>query len=148
MTSKTNCFLRTVQFGLLAWSGATMAADKVYAANEGADTVSVLDAASFKTLANVRAGKMPHNVQVALDGKRVWVTNNGEPAQAAGAPAQKGMAQGEHESMKAPGAVWAIDTATHAGVAKVPVGLHPAHVVVHPPGAWLMSATAATTRSV
>ena len=56
MTRKNNWLLTAVQMGLLAWSGATLAADKVYVANEGADTVSVLDAASFKTLASVRVG--------------------------------------------------------------------------------------------
>ena len=115
-------------------SGATLAADKVYVANEGADTVSVLDAASFKTLASVRVGKAPHNVQVSPDGKVVWVTNNGEPAQTADASEHKEMAQGSHDAMGKPGAVWAIDTATNAVVAKVPVGMHPAHVVVSPDG--------------
>ena len=129
-----NWLLTAVQVALLAWSGASSAAGKVYVANEGADTVSVLDAVSFKALANVRVGKMPHNVQVSPDDKLVWVTNNGEPGQTSDASAHKGMAQGEHDSMKAPGAVWAIDTATHAVVAKVPVGLHPAHVVVSPDG--------------
>ena len=135
MMKRINNFLLTaVQMGLLAWSGATLAADKVYVANEGADTVSVLDAASFKTLANVRVGKMPHNVQVSPDGKLVWVTNNGEPVQAADASAHKGMAQGAHDAMAQPGAVWVIDTRTDAVIAKVPVGMHPAHVVVSPDG--------------
>ena len=129
-----NWLLTAVQMGLLAWSGASLAADKVYVANEGADTVSVLDAASFKTLASVRVGKMPHNVQVSPDGKLVWVTNNGEPGQAVDASAHKEMAQGAHGAMEKPGAVWAIDTATNAIVAKVPVGMHPAHVVVSPDG--------------
>ena len=54
MTRK-NIWLSTgALMALLAWSGATLAADKVYVANEGADTVSVLDAASFKTLASLR----------------------------------------------------------------------------------------------
>lgn len=131
---KNNWLLTAVQIGLLAWSGATWAADKVYVANEGADTMSVLDAASFKTLATVRVGKAPHNVQVSPDGKLVWVTNNGEPAQAADVSAHKGMAEGSHDAMGKPGAVWAIDTATNAVVAKVPVGTHPAHVVVSPDG--------------
>ena len=128
--------LTAVQVGLLAWSGAALAADKVYVANEGADTVSVLDAVSFKTLASVRVGKMPHNVQVSPDGKLLWVTNNGEPGQAADASAQKGMAKAGHEAMgmAKPGAVWAIDTGSDAVVAKVPVGMHPAHVVVSPDG--------------
>ncbi|HNV60944.1 MAG TPA: cytochrome D1 domain-containing protein, partial [Rhodoferax sp.] len=135
MIARKNSWLLTaVQMGLLVWSGATWAADKVYVANEGADTVSVLDAASFKTLATVRVGKTPHNVQVSPDGKLVWVTNNGEPVQAADVSAHKGMAHGSHDAMGKPGAVWAIDTATNAVVAKVPVGTHPAHVVVSPDG--------------
>ena len=32
-----------IQIGLLAWSGAASGADKVYVANEEADTVSVVD---------------------------------------------------------------------------------------------------------
>jgi YVTN family beta-propeller protein len=134
MARKNNWLLTTVQMGLLAWSGVTLAADKVYVANEGADTVSVLDAASFKTLASVRVGKMPHNVQVSPDGKRAWVTNNGEPGQAGDTSAHQGMAQGEHDAMGKPGAVWVIDTRSDAVVAKVTVGMHPAHVVVSPDG--------------
>ncbi len=133
-TSKNKWLLTTIQLGLLAWSGVALAVDKVYVANEGADTVSVLDAASFKALASVRVGKMPHNVQVSPDGKAVWVTNNGEPDLAAGASAHKGMAKGNHDAMAKPGAVWMIDTSTDAVIAKVPVGMHPAHVVVSPDG--------------
>ena len=109
MTRKNNWLLTAVQMGLLAWSGATLAADKVYVANEGADTVSVLDAASFKTLASVRVGKAPHNVQVSPDGKVVWVTNNGEPAQR---PTRRSTRRWPkaYDAMGKPGAVWAIDT--------------------------------------
>ena len=134
MTSKNNRLLTAVQIGLLAWSGATWAADQVYVANEGADTVSVLDAASFKTLASVRVGKMPHNVQVSPDGQFAWVTNNGEPGPMGDASAHQGMAPGAHGAMAQPGAVWVIDTGTQAVVARVPVGMHPAHVVVSPDG--------------
>ncbi len=134
MIRKCNWLSAAVQVGLLAWSGTTLAADQVYVANEGADTVSVLDAASLKTLTNVRVGKMPHNVQVSPDGKLVWVTNNGEPDQVADVSAHKGMAQGDHDAMGKAGAIWAIDTATNVVVAKVPVGMHPAHVVVSPDG--------------
>ena len=134
IASKNKWLFSTIQLGLLAWSGIALAADKVYVANEGADTVSVLDAASFKTLASVRVGKTPHNVQVSPDGKLVWVTNNGEPAQAADSSARKGMPKGDHVAMGKPGAVWVIDTATNAVIAKVPVGMHPAHVVVSPDG--------------
>ncbi|HQR98937.1 MULTISPECIES: cytochrome D1 domain-containing protein [unclassified Polaromonas] len=112
-------------------AGVCLAADKVYVANEEADTVSVLDAASFKTLAKVRVGAKPHNVQVSPDGTRLWVTNNGEPV--ADAAAHQGMGKDEHQAMGV-GAVWVIDTATDAVVSKVGVGLHPAHVVLTPDG--------------
>lgn len=134
MTRKNIWLLTGALMALLAWSGATLAADKVYVANEGADTVSVLDAASFQTLAIVRVGRMPHNVQVSPDGKFAWVTNNGEPGQMTDASGHKGMAPGPHEAMAQPGAVWVIDTGTNTVVAQVPVGLHPAHVVVSPDG--------------
>lgn len=113
-------------------AGICSAADKVYVANEEADTVSVLDAASFKILANVRVGGKPHNVQVSPDGTRVWVTNNGEPV--ADAAAHQGMGKDEHQAMGGAGAVWVMDATTNAVLAKVPVGLHPAHVVLTPDG--------------
>lgn len=53
---------------------------KVYVANEHAGTVSVIDAATRKVLKtiNINSGPavelMAHNVQVAPDGKTVWVT--------------------------------------------------------------------------
>lgn len=118
---------------LLAWGGAVSAADKVYIANENADTVSVLDAASFKVLTSVRVGKMPHNVQVAPDGKVVWVTSNGEP-DADAVPGHQEMKKEAHAAMAKPGAVWLIDSETNAVIAKIPVGLHPAHVVLTPDG--------------
>lgn len=122
-----------LQISLLAWSGAAFSADKVYVANENADTVSILDAASFKVLTAVSVGKTPHNVQVSPDGKFVWVTNNGDP-DAKDAHADKGMAKGEHAAMAKAGAVWLIDTANDTVVAKISVGLHPAHVVLKPDG--------------
>jgi YVTN family beta-propeller protein len=118
---------------LLACGFAANAADKVYIANENADTVSVIDAASFKVLTPVRVGRMPHNVQLSPEGKFLWVTNNGEPDPAP-APGHPGMNKAEHAVMAKPGAVWLIDTASDAVVAKIPVGLHPAHVVVTPDG--------------
>ena len=46
MIRKCNWLSAAVQVGLLAWSGTTLAADQVYVANEGADTVSVLEVLS------------------------------------------------------------------------------------------------------
>ena len=126
------------------------ATGKVYVADEESSTVSVIDAASFKKIGNIAVGLGPHNVQVAPDGKTVWVTNNGEPGNPAAqmpkasTPADmpksapknplKPAPGGEHASMAGAGAVWAIDTATDAVIAKVPVGKDPAHVVVTPDG--------------
>lgn len=119
--------------GLWGVAGAGAAAGKVYVANEESDTVSVLDAASFRMLANVRVGAKPHNVQASPDGQRVWVTNNGEPA-TADASAHQDMGKEEHQTMGRAGAVWVIDANSDAVVAKIPVGLHPAHVVLTPDG--------------
>ena len=119
------------QIALLAAAGSAIAATaKVYVADEGANTVSVIDAASFKKIASIPVGQGPHNVQVAADGKSVWVTNNGEPGKAAENVPPEQMPKSEHGAMVGAGAVWVIDTATDAVVAKIPVGRHPAHVVV------------------
>ena len=113
---------------MIAAAGTTLAApDKVFVADEESGTVSVLDAASFKKIAAVPVGREPHNVQISPDGKLAWVTNSGEQ----GMP---GMGKGGHAAMSSGGEVWAIDTESHAVVAKIPVGKHPAHVVLTPDG--------------
>lgn len=56
MISK-NKILIAMQISMLAWSGYTFAADRVYVANEGADSVNVLDAVSLKTVDKVHVGK-------------------------------------------------------------------------------------------
>jgi len=132
ITIKNKWLLTGVQMALLVWSSATFATDRVYVANEGADTVSVHDAVSFEKLASVPVGQTPHNVQVSPDGKFAWVTNNGEPGPATGLAEHKGADHGGHDAK--PGAVWVIDTSTYAVVDKVSVGAHPAHVVVTPDG--------------
>ena len=122
-----------VGLALLSCSFAAVAAGKVYIANEGADTVSVLDAGSFKPIAKISVGKMPHNVQVSPDGKSAWVTNNGGP-DVDDAPSHQAMDKGRHSATAKIGAVWVIDTNSDSVIAKVPVGLHPAHVVLTPDG--------------
>lgn len=119
---------------LVASGSAFAAAGKVYVADEEASTVSVIDAASFEKIRSIPVGQGPHNIQVAPDGKLVWVTNNGEPGKAAEKPAHQGMSKSDNGTMAGVGAVWAIDTATDKVVAKVPIGKHPAHVVVAPDG--------------
>lgn len=123
--------LAVVQFAVLAAAGSAYAAgDRVYVADEGANAVSVIDAASFKKTGSIPVGQGPHNVQVSPDGKWVWVTNNGDPAKAAETMPAGQMPKSDHGAMAGDGAVWAIDAATSTVVAKVPVGKHPAHVVV------------------
>ncbi len=121
---------------LVAAGSAFAAADKVYVADEESSTISVIDAASFKKIGDIPVGQGPHNVQVAPDGKLVWVTNNGEPGKPAGKTPGQGMPKSEHGAMAGAGEVWALDTASDTVVAKVPVGMHPAHVVVAPDGRY------------
>jgi YVTN family beta-propeller protein len=121
------------QIGLLALAPPVFAdTAKVYVADEESSTVSVIDAASFKKIGSIAVGLGPHNVQVSPDGKMVWVTNNGEPVSAAEKMPSAGVGApgGGHSAMPGSGAVWAIDAATDAVVAKVPVCKDPAHVVV------------------
>ena len=124
-------FIAVIQIAVLAAAGSAFAATrKVYVADEGANTVSVIDAASFKKIGSIPVGQGPHNVQVSPDGKWVWVTNNVEPGKTAEMMPPGQMPKTEHGAMAGAGAVWAIDTATDEVVGKVPVGMHPAHVVV------------------
>ncbi|MDO8457297.1 MAG: cytochrome D1 domain-containing protein [Burkholderiaceae bacterium] len=120
----------------LAAGSAFAASGKVYVADEEANTISVIDTASFRKIGSIPVGQGPHNVQVAPDGKLVWVTNNGEPGKADEKPVHPGMSPSAHGAMTGAGAVWAIDTASNAVIAKVPVGMHPAHVVLTPDGSY------------
>lgn len=125
-------FLKAMMFGLAGFAGMALAASgDVYIADEGGNTVTVVDGKSFKRVATIRVGRSPHNVEVAPDGRLAWVTNEGETAKAG---EHTGPAGGEHKASSAPGEVWAIDTANRAVVAKVAVGLHPAHVTLTPDG--------------
>lgn len=133
-TSHTKGFIAAALIGIAAWAGAApaLAAAKVYVADEGADTVSVLDTVSFKKVRSIAVGRQPHNIQVSPDGKLAWVTSNGEALKSPEAEGHKGMPMGEHAAMGERGEVWAIDTDTDAIAAKIPVGKHPAHVVLTP----------------
>jgi len=119
---------------VVGWVGAASAeSEKIYVADEEANTVSVIDARALSRSAVVPVGRGPHNVQVSPDGKLAWVTNNGEEPKE-WEREHKGMAKREHDAMGNPGEVWAIDTAADKVVVQVRVGLHPAHVVLTPDG--------------
>lgn len=130
-TNQLKWLVVVAHFGLIAATGSAHAAvGKVFIADEESNTVSIIDTTSLKTIGRVAVGQEPHNVQVTPDGKLVWVTNNGEPGRKNEETAEAKMAKSGKMDSTAPGAVWAIDTATAKVVAKVPVGMHPAHVVV------------------
>ena len=130
-SNRIKWLIAVAQVAALAAAGPAFAAtERIYVADEGANTVSIIDATSLKKIGSIAVGLGPHNVQVSPDGKRVWVTNNGEPDRAQQATAAEKMPKAEHGAMAGAGAVWAIDTTTATVVAKVPVGMHPAHVVV------------------
>ncbi|MBK7859811.1 MAG: YncE family protein [Archangiaceae bacterium] len=102
---------------------------KVYVAEEEKGSIAVIDARTKQVLKSIdltavaggeHTAFMPHNVQVAPDGKSVWVTAPSE------APAgHSGHAAGEEQ-------VIVIDAATDEIVQRITLGtqLHLAHVVV------------------
>lgn len=107
-------------------------AEKLYVAVEGEGKIAVFDTAGLKLLRQIDlahedhgAAVSPHNVQVAPDGKTVWVTAN----------ASHGGHGGETRAMAAPAdEVLVIDPETDAVVRRIPIGpgLHLAHVSLTP----------------
>lgn len=114
--------------------------EKLYVAVEGENRVAVLDSQTRSILGSIdlseQAGDVihafsPHNVQVAPDGKSVWVTANrahGEEHE------ENGMNMGE----EAPDQVIVIDPRTDRIIRRIPVGagVHLAHVVVTKDGSF------------
>ena len=128
-------FTSHVALGLVFVAASTFAvAAKVFVADQGSDSVTVVDVGSWKKLKTIPVGSNPHNVQVSPDGKRVWVTNNGRPGDAG---KQHGDSSGDgHGSGKGKGEVWAIDVDSYAVAKTVSVGSHPAHMVLTPDGRY------------
>ncbi|MBI2369128.1 MAG: YncE family protein [Deltaproteobacteria bacterium] len=52
--------------------------ERVYVANAGSNSVSVVDGRRLTVIATVTVGKEPHNVVATPDGRHVYVTNYGE----------------------------------------------------------------------
>lgn len=123
---------------------AKLQAEKIYVAVEDDGAVAVLDASTLSVRKKIPfAGFMAHNVQVAPNGRAVWVT----------LPAM------EMGGMPMPDEVAVIDPLTDTVVATIEVGaeVHPAHVVVSADGvtAWVTAGNTnellqidATTKSV
>src|SRR3954471_87267 len=51
-------------------------AGRVYAANEGSNSLSVIDVATNKVLATIKTGESPHHLALTPDGKQLWLTIN------------------------------------------------------------------------
>ena len=85
------------------------AAGSVWIADEGADSLSVIDAATHSVAMTMAGIKAPHNVQVARDGAVVYATSGA-------------------------GVVVAIDPITYRVTASAATGSHPAHVIEAPNG--------------
>lgn len=85
----------------------------VWVANEGDDSLSVLDARTGRPLSTLTGVEGPHNVQASASGDRVWVTGLG------------GVIQIGSESL----------AVQHVS----PAGEHPAHVVAGPDGVLVTS---------
>ncbi|QNP74622.1 beta-N-acetylglucosaminidase domain-containing protein [Streptomyces roseirectus] len=84
-----------------------------YAANQGADTVSVIDVASGTVTATVPVGKVPAGLALTPDGKTLWVANYTD------------------------GTVQPVDTATLEPGTPVKVGRRPENLAITPDGATL-----------
>lgn len=84
-----------------------------YAANQGANTVSVIDVASGKVTATVAVGKVPAGLALTPDGDTLWVANYTD------------------------GTVQPIDTATLSAGTPTPVGSGPENMAITPDGSTL-----------
>ncbi len=122
-------------------------AEKLYVAIEGEGKIAVFDTATRKLLRQIDLSHeehgmamsvSPHNVQVAPDGKTVWVTANGSHGGHGNKPAAKEHDDGDgpHGMALEPPAdeVLVIDPETDTVTHRIPIGrsLHLAHVVLTP----------------
>ncbi|MDQ0934201.1 beta-N-acetylglucosaminidase domain-containing protein [Streptomyces turgidiscabies] len=84
-----------------------------YAANQGSDTVSVIDVVSVKVTATVRVGDVPAGLALTPDGRTLWVADYSDDA------------------------VQPIDLATGTAGAKIAVGDGPENMAITPDGTTL-----------
>lgn len=110
--------IRLSLIALLIISSSSLAAlssplQRLYVANEGSDSISVIDPAMGSVITRVPTGPHPHNVNVDPSGRYFYVTNYGGNA------------------------LQVFDVKTHTLISTVRVGDHPAHVVPEPTGKTL-----------
>ncbi|MEH0420311.1 beta-N-acetylglucosaminidase domain-containing protein [Streptomyces sp. B21-083] len=84
-----------------------------YAANQGSDTVSVIDVATAKVTSTVAVGDVPAGLALTPDGRTLWVADYSDDA------------------------VQPIDLATNTPGAKIPVGDGPENMAITPDGTTL-----------
>ncbi|WP_421792028.1 beta-propeller fold lactonase family protein [Hyphobacterium sp.] len=65
--------------GLAAIAAATgaLADDQIVIVNKGADTVSIIDAASYESAGDIAVGRNPHEVYVSPDGETAYISDYG-----------------------------------------------------------------------
>ncbi|TDQ78446.1 YVTN family beta-propeller protein [Dongia mobilis] len=105
----------------------------VYTADEHGNSISAIDLATG-SVTTTPVPISPHNVQITADGSRILAV--GEPAADGHGHGHGGTDEG-HGATEAKGFLLVFD-ATALGlepIAKIPVGTHPAHVVVEQSGA-------------
>jgi YVTN family beta-propeller protein len=140
---------------------------RIVTANQGADSLSVIDVATDTVIATVKTGSQPHHVVPSLDGKTLWVTlykeNRLQVFDATtlqevasidvGAPSDDLTFSPDgsrlYASLGTTDAVAVVDAATRQLVTKVGVGRTPHGVKVRPDGKELfVTNTAENTVSV
>ncbi|WP_105971740.1 beta-N-acetylglucosaminidase domain-containing protein [Streptomyces geranii] len=84
-----------------------------YAANQGSDTVSVIDVSTAKVTATVRVGDVPAGLALTPDGRTLWVADYSDDA------------------------IQPIDLATNTPGAKIAVGDGPENMAITPDGSTL-----------
>lgn len=123
-----------------------------YAANQGSNTVSVIDVAQGKVTATVPVGRVPAGLALTPDGRTIWVANygdgtvqpvdtaaltTGEPVQVGNGPENMAITP-DGRTLYVPNikdnTVTPVDLATRKAGAAVPVGPSPFNIVAAPDG--------------
>lgn len=105
----------------------------VYTANERGGSISRIDLATGR-VTTVAVGFLPHNVQVAADGRRILVVGSPPGAMSemrgASAPATREPTGQGRQTEASPGALIVLDAALDtAGAVRIAIGREPAHVI-------------------
>lgn len=133
---------------------ATSKSDKVYVATENGGTVDVIDTTSKSVIKkidiapeNSASGSMymAHNVQVAPDGKSVWVTANAMSGEDHGSSDHGDESHGAEANAPADQLV-VIDPVKDEIVQRIDIGpgMHLAHVVLTPDGRYALTSAQET----